>query len=89
MGNNIEKPWAVYATWLGAIGIGKIINESSSAVWTQDSEGQQYLPECWADKAVRKFNSPIKAMAYFLVHQAGNYDKKEVVGYFLRNLHFS
>jgi hypothetical protein len=78
----MEKQW-VYSPYF-VTGIGKVIGEISGSSLIKNSEKEQYLPECWNDKVLTKFDSPIKAMAYFLVHQ-NYYNKKEIVNLFLRN----
>jgi len=87
--SEIKKPWAVYGWDGGSMGIGKIKRESPNGLWIEYCEGQEYFPECWDLKWVHQFNSPIKAMAYFLVHQIKNcekeYNKRRTIMMFLNN----
>lgn len=81
----IEKPWAVYGWSLGSWGIGKIVNRGHT-LDIQYCEGQHYPPECWDPKWVKRFDNPVKAMAYFKVHVHDSYyTKEEIIESFLRN----
>ena len=83
----IEKPWAVYSFGMGSSGIGKVIKED----WLEIlySEDQKFFPQIWDSDYVQRFDSPIKAMAYFLVHQnpllERLYTKRQVIDIFLRD----
>ncbi|MCL5018691.1 MAG: hypothetical protein M1416_02925 [Candidatus Pacearchaeota archaeon] len=84
----IKKPWAVYGWLLGAWGIGKVTSESRNSVDILYIEGQRYPIQVWEKKWVNQFDNPIKAMAYFLVHQTINdrpYDKKDILRKFMND----
>jgi hypothetical protein len=80
----ISKPWAVYGWFLGPWGIGKVIRDSPGSLDIRYSEGQLYPAELWDAKWVRKFDSPIKAIAYYLVKNPGQ-TREEILKEFLQN----
>jgi len=85
LSERIEKPWAVYGWFMGSWGIGKIVNRGHT-LDIQYCEGQHYPPECWDPKWVKRFDNPVKAMAYFKVHVHDSYYTKEkIIESFLRN----
>jgi hypothetical protein len=79
MENKIEKPWAVYG--LNSGGIGKIVKEDGNLLLIKYNE-DNYLPDFWCSVWVERFDSPIKAMAYFKFKNP-KYTKLEVINYFL------
>lgn len=84
-GKPIEKPWAVYGWFMGPYNVGKVVRTSRGSLDIQYTEGQQYPSECWDPKWVHRFDNPLKAIAYFRVHQNSDYSKKEVIDMFLNN----
>lgn len=86
---SIEKPWAVYGNYLGSWGIGSVVKKGEfgerQCLWLKYKEDlSEGMP--WDSDYVNVFDSPIKAMAYFLVHQRKDQfhrDKKYVLIQFL------
>ena len=95
----IKKPWAVYSyDSNGAWGFGKIVKREEylgkiSRLWITNFEKEGY---CFEEnlfgcepldpEQVKTFDNPLKAMAYFLVHQRKfnpPYDKKSIIKSFL------
>ena len=70
----------------GAIGFGKIMYYLNSLPWAKSTEHPREDPRPINQK-IRTFDSPLKAIAYFLVHQNKLYEqlytKKEAIMLFL------
>lgn len=81
----IQKPWAVYGWFLGSWAIGKVKSEGYLSLDIQYCEGQMYPPSLWDSKWVKTFDNPIKAIAYFHLHNHEGYSKKQVIDKFLSN----
>jgi len=79
----ISKPWAVYLSNFGPIGIGKIIEESKGSCYIQYSQNN-HDPACWDPEWVKKFKTSKVAIDYFLNKNA-QYSKRELKEIFLSN----
>jgi hypothetical protein len=68
----IEKPWAVYGAWAGAIDIGRImhLSENQKIGRIQYCEGQQYPLESWDMGWVESFKTSAEATDCFLKTQS-------------------
>src|SRR4030042_1580618 len=85
----MEKPWAVYGWHGGSWGIGKVIYDFPSNIEILYYENE-VISNSWDPKWVKKFKDPIKAMAYFLIHQQYRYSdnpytKIGILERFIRN----
>ncbi|VVB83508.1 Uncharacterised protein [uncultured archaeon] len=81
----IENPWGVYGWFLGSGDIGKIVEDSKCSCYIQYCEGQRYPAECWDSEWVHKFDNPLKAIEYFLLHNHDGFSKEQVIEHFLRD----
>ena len=61
----IQNPWAVYG-YIFPIGIGIITQVNSDKLDIIYAEHQNYRPECWPSKKVKRFPDYQKAIAYYL-----------------------
>lgn len=88
MSEEISAPWAVrdigYST-----DIGKIISLNPFLVrCTERHSSERYSPQLWETKYVKLFDDPVKAIAYFLVHQSSDgtgYTKEYFTESFLKD----
>jgi hypothetical protein len=70
----IEKHWCVYSRFLGGAlpsNFGKIVYDSKISVDILYSEGQQYPPQCWDSKYVKRFDSLEEAVEHYINHRSG------------------
>lgn len=82
----IEKPWAVYFSDEGAVGVGKVIQEDKyfemiiglSIVYHEKDNYHD-----WDPRYVKTFDTPVKAIAYFLVHSPHS-KREDTIRHFLR-----
>ncbi len=85
----IEKPWAVYGWDMGAYGIGRIVQEKICSLGIIYSEKIGAPIQTWVEAQVHRFDNPVKAIAYFLVHKMKYFDlgytKEKVINEFLEN----
>lgn len=93
MEEEVENPWAVYGEEpFGSLGIGKIVQENrhNEVVYSLGIKYSEREPaQPWDPKEVHRFDNPVKAMAYFLVHKEKIFDlgytKEKVIRRFLES----
>jgi len=78
----IEKPWAVYH-YLRPSGIGKVISENKFSLDLLYSEGQHFSLEIWDPNYVKRFETPLEAIDYFLPHSGQENNKEKLIEIFL------
>ncbi|HTY44158.1 MAG TPA: hypothetical protein VMC80_02860 [Patescibacteria group bacterium] len=77
----VEKPWAVYGS-AGFYAIGRAVKETKTYLSLQTSEGNK-LPEYVNPQCAHRFANPVQAMAYYRVHHAVRFPKKQIIDTFL------
>ena len=78
----IEKPWTVYS-YLGPSGIGKVLSESKFSLDLLYSEGQYFPLEIWDPNYVKRFETPLEAIDYFLPYSGHENNKEKLIELFL------
>jgi hypothetical protein len=91
----IEKPWAVYGTYLGASGIGKIVSfsEDQKQAYIQESEKSDWNLMEREVISIQSFRTSQEAIDYFFETQYSlnrrKYSQKEIVQIVVENFPIS
>jgi hypothetical protein len=78
----IKKPWAVYR-YLRPSGIGKIMSEHKFSLNLLYSEGQYFPTPLWNPDYVKRFETSLEAIEYFLPYSECENNKEKLVEIFL------
>ena len=77
-----EKKWVAYGGWPGArypSGIGRILRDSDGSPHIVYSDQQLFFPDLWSKEYVRKFNSLVGAVGFYVKENGNNFDNRKYI----------
>jgi len=77
-----EKQWSTYGYSPGArhpFGIGRIVRDNDGSPSLEYSEQQHFFPELWSKNYIKKFNSLVGAVGFYIKENGNGFDERNYV----------